>query len=82
MTIRRHFDVCLTVSALAVLAAGSILSASATELPIAPVQRVAVAATPVKKPAVHPLIRIASSDLPTNMGEHVLSRSLILGVAY
>ena len=80
MTNRHRLSVGLIAS---VLAMGLFLPASATELPVPPIHKVASVAAPGKKPARHDIIKIASVAWPPSADNG--SRRpfpLVLGVSY
>jgi hypothetical protein len=80
MTNRYRVSVGLIAS---VLAMGLFLPASATELPVPPIHKVAGVAAPGKKPAQHGIIRIASVEWPPGSENRPhWPFPLVLGVSY
>jgi hypothetical protein len=80
MTNRPRLSVGLIAS---VLAVGLFLPASATELPVSPIHKVAGVAAPGKKPAQHGIIRIASVEWPPGSENRPhWPFPLVLGVSY
>jgi hypothetical protein len=79
MTISHSLSLALTAS---VLAVGWVMPAPATELAVPAVHKVAILATPAKKPTRQSVVRIASAESPPSADTGPRPFPIVLGVAY